>query len=44
MNGGTADTVPGDGGGQALHLPGGPSSSDGAYVDIPHGLFEGATT
>lgn len=43
VNGGTADTVPGDGGGQALHLPGGPSTSDGAYVTLPKGVLEGRT-
>ncbi|WP_051744558.1 LamG-like jellyroll fold domain-containing protein [Streptomyces yerevanensis] len=43
VNGSTAQSVEGTGGGKALALPGGPDTSDGAYVRLPREIIGEAT-
>ncbi|MFF4398655.1 hypothetical protein [Streptomyces sp. NPDC001480] len=43
MNGSTAQSVAGAGGGKALSLPGGAPISDGAYVRLPREVLDEAS-
>ncbi|AYY13796.1 cellulosome enzyme [Actinobacteria bacterium YIM 96077] len=43
VNASTASLVDGASGGQALSLPGGAPDSDGAYVELPRDVLDGAT-
>ncbi|HEY0001819.1 MAG TPA: LamG-like jellyroll fold domain-containing protein, partial [Actinoplanes sp.] len=43
VNGSTAAVVDGSGGGHALQLPGGASTSTGAYVSLPRAVLDGRT-
>ncbi|MBC9711012.1 Ig-like domain-containing protein [Streptomyces sp. TRM66268-LWL] len=43
VNGATASSVPGTGGGKALALPGGAPASDGAYVRLPREVIGSAS-
>ncbi|MER5224935.1 LamG-like jellyroll fold domain-containing protein [Streptomyces flaveus] len=43
VNGSTAQSVEGTGGGKALALPGGPDTSDGAYVRLPREIIGDAS-
>ncbi|NGO43714.1 LamG-like jellyroll fold domain-containing protein [Streptomyces ureilyticus] len=43
VNGSTAQSVEGTGGGKALALPGGADTSNGAYVRLPRGIVGDAT-
>jgi hypothetical protein len=43
VNASTATVVDGDGGGEALHLPGGSASSNGAHVKVPKAVLDGRT-
>ncbi|WP_235950529.1 LamG-like jellyroll fold domain-containing protein [Phycicoccus flavus] len=44
VNGATASRVAGDADGDALRLPGGSSSSNGAYVRVPKGVLDGRSS